>query len=255
MLENSRLKTIHRFFALSNLVAAVIVAMSASALPRSAQAACSGSAPQESIDKAMAYYKANVRVIEFSGRSPEGPGKKIVINDYSKTDAMMYVYNSETGECEDSSVVGFGNGAGGKLEGSCKEGSHLSPAGFHITSSVQGPGSEYPFPKGLAMVPCEGQEDGGKARGIMIHAGTPDGKRGNTWGCASLPNDVASDYIQNKIKGGSLVYNYWGEGKDIANCNEVGKSDVCKVPSGDSGGGAGSAGGGAKSGKPGGVTQ
>jgi hypothetical protein len=235
MPENPLSET-HRCNLFLELIFAIATAAIIAGPPMTAFAACQGEPPQDAVEKAKAYYQKNSTLIEHSSRSKDGPGKKIVINDYSKTPTTMYILNSETGECEDSSIVGFGSGKGGSLEGGCNEGSKLSPSGFHITSTAN-EGSKYPYPVGLTMLPCEGQEETGP-RGIMIHPGDPDGIRGNSWGCATLPKNQAEDFISKKIKGGSLVYNYWKDDTSLPGCAKVGKSETCQLPATENAGGS-----------------
>lgn len=230
-------------------------------IAESVWAGCTGTPPADAVKKAQDYYKANQALIEHTSRTMGEPGRKIVINDYSKKPTQMYILSSN-GDCEEQSVVGFGAGQKGdadrgELKGSCVNESYRSPSGFHITA-VAGADSKYPYPQGITMLPCEGQEETGP-RGIMIHARTPNGMTGDSQGCATLPPETAADWIPNKIKGGSLVYNYWGEGEDskLKGCEKVGQSQTCQLPAGAGGSNSGSGGTGSGAGGSGnkGVTR
>ncbi len=213
---------------------------------------------QRSLEKAKTYYEKNKSFIEQSRymRGSGDTGKKIVINDYCGKPAKMFVFDSQTGQCQQEMEVGFGNGAGGKLEPGCGPEEHLTPPGFHITTEAAG-GSKYPYPEGIGMVSCEGQTS--LKRGIKIHAAAnpPTGENGSSWGCSTLSKDDY-EYFKKEVRGGSLVYNAFCEDqeKNAKGCERpAGVDEATCTPEQGEGGGGSSSGGGKSGGASGGTKQ
>lgn len=133
----------------------------------------------------------------------KGATQRIAINDYSVRPAYMFIFD-ENDRCLGKTMVAFGNGHGGAQVACGDNGSHLSPAGFHLTAAHHG-GGRYGPHNSLKMVGLQGQ--GSVGRGILIH-GTAAPGTSSTWGCAGVPYSAYPE-VARALGYGALVYNYF----------------------------------------------
>ena len=151
-----------------------------------------------------------------------GP-ENLAISDYTTSPPTMFIFSPE-GSCLYSTQVAFGSGPSPtKAEPSCEsdtEGKgHGTPPGFHVISTTL-PSGKFAPGESLAMVGLEGQESAG--RGIRVHA-KPAGAC--TWGCSGVPD---FDKVKSLLGGGSLVYNYFGDGgKTAKDCKGIDSGAAC----------------------------
>ena len=140
-----------------------------------------------------------------------GDKQRIVINDYSSKGRddipYMYIFDLD-GNCLGKTAVTYGNGLGPVVPEPCSDnGRHLTPPGFHLTTSHDS--SSYPAGSSLGMVSLEGQNSG--ARGILIHPAARPGTA-SSFGCSGVGS---FDTVKKTLGKGALVYNFFGN-KDRA---------------------------------------
>ncbi len=146
------------------------------------------------------------------GPAQKGPTQRIAVNDYSVRPAYMFIFD-ENDKCIGKTMVAFGNGAGGAQVACNDSGSHLSPAGFHLTAAHHGGGKFNPH-NSLKMVGLQSQ--GSVGRGILIHGSAAPGTA-STWGCAGVPYS-AFKAVQTALGYGALVYNYFSPQQIAGRC-------------------------------------
>jgi|GEM_PF-2121801 len=143
-------------------------------------------------------------------------GKMIAINDYSGDGKpTMYLFEQD-GSCAKAVPISWGVGSdrSGRLEACSTDNSKKTPPGFHLTAVHNG--KRYNSSNSLGLAGLSGQDSLG-ARGVVIHGKSPAGAS-NTWGCTGVPfKDLAT--IKEMLGVGSLVYNYFGHGKN-PNCSD-----------------------------------
>jgi hypothetical protein len=150
-------------------------------------------------DEAIAYRAS-------CGAAQRGTQQKIAINDYSSQSnpPSMYIFDLQ-GNCLGKTAVTYGNGAGRVKPQPCHiNGSHLTPAGFHLTAYHDG--GKYGANNALGLVGLEGQNSVG--RGVIIHPAKSPGTA-SSWGCSGVGFD-AFNAVKSTLGFGSLVYNYFG---------------------------------------------
>lgn len=191
-----------------------------------ASAGCNQTPPAMAVQRAQNYYQTNRNMIEHGSNVRQGtPGRKIVINDYTQMPPQMFVLDAtrtnQMGQpvCLFNFPVDFGMGGGTTPRPGCGHDEEMTPPGFHITTENVG-GKKYPYPDGMGLVSCEGQES--LARGVKIHAGPGRGLgRGVTWGCPALTDENYEKFLD-EVRGGSLVYNFFGDLEASAqNCKQA----------------------------------
>ncbi len=135
-----------------------------------------------------------------------GDNQKIAINDYSAKSVppMMFIFDLQ-GNCLGKTAVSYGNGAGRGAPQAChRNGSHLTPAGFHLTSFHDG-GDKYGPHNSFGMVGLEGQ--GSVARGVITHVARSPGTA-SSWGCTGVGGE-AFNAVKSTLGHGSIMYNYF----------------------------------------------
>ena len=202
-----------------------------------ADCSCSGaSAVKDAFDKAKKYYDKNKQCISGAGGGGNsssggsgGGGQDIAVNDYTKANGCMYIFNMD-GSCKDAMTAAYGSGsAGSPPVPGCGNGSKMTPPGFHVTAKHES--AKFNESNSLGMLDLQNQ--GSSARGILIHDGKgSDGA--TTWGCSGV-GDFAKAKADLGI--GSLVYNYFGaKEKDAKGCTDA-TGDNMKCERGRDGGG------------------
>ncbi len=160
----------------------------------------------------------------------KGATQRIAVNDYSVKPAYMFIFD-ENDRCIGKTMVAFGNGAGGAQVACGDNGSHLSPAGFHLTAAHHTGGGRFGPHNSLKMVGLQGQ--GSVGRGILIH-GTPAPGTSSTWGCAGVPYSAYPE-VARALGYGALVYNYFRPEQASSGCrnnNGLVDSGACRLDPG-----------------------
>lgn len=157
-----------------------------------------------------------------------GNNQKIAINDYSGNGTPhMYIFDLE-GNCYGKTAVTYGNGAGPTKPQPCNDnGSHLTPAGFHLTARHDG--ARYNASNSVGLVGLEGQNS--RQRGVIIHMARAPGTA-SSWGCTGVGSQ-AFNAVKTTLGEGSLVYNYFGNSQGPASCRNKnglpGKHSSCRL--------------------------
>lgn len=181
-------------------------------------------APPDSVNKALqeALHFKNACSVT---RQVVTDSKKIVINDYSKMPAEMYIFSSDGKKCFGKTAVSYGNGVNHVTGQRCTDGSgkplpcsedgcHTTPPGFHLTA--QHDGGNYNSSNSMSMVGLEGQ--GSLQRGILIHvASSSSVGAAASWGCSGVN---CFQTVQNLVGYNSLVYNYFGSTSLAPSCGD-----------------------------------
>jgi hypothetical protein len=211
---------------------------------------CTGidSLKETAVPQTLAYLRKNEACIT-AGSSTKSD--YVAINDYRSNTGCMYIIDKVSGGCFKAFNAAYGVGGRDGSQAptpSCESGSLATPSGFHVTAEHDG--ARYGKTDSLLMRDLQGQ--GSASRGILIHAGKCNGGA-CTWGCTGVSGNGNSDLtfleVKEHLPPGSLVYNYFGEGKE---CPGIVK-DSCHNGSGSTGSvskagisGGGSSGGPAK---------
>lgn len=168
------------------------------------------------------------------GAAQRGTQQKIAINDYSSKSQppTMYIFDLQ-GNCLGKTAVSYGNGGGvGKVPIACNtDGSHMTPAGFHLTSYHDGNGKYNPT-NSVGLIGLEGQQSA--KRGVIIHIAKRPGTA-SSWGCSGVGAE-AFGAVKSTLGFGSLVYNYFGSTSGCGNNKGLpglpGNHNRCQMDSG-----------------------
>ena len=166
--------------------------------------------PENGLRKALEFYKTHQSRIRNK--------RYITISDFSQhsTAKRMFILDMQTGSVE-KHIVSNGKASDPANNGymrSFGNNAHKTPKGFLLS------GETYIGHKGYSMR-LDGLEAGNSSarrRAIVMHPAAymnpgwirKYGKPGRSWGCLALPTNESRAVID-KIKGGSLIYNYDGE--------------------------------------------
>lgn len=155
----------------------------------------------------------------ISEKYKSGSSELLAINDYRGKVGCMYIVDIE-GNCKEATTSDYGQGSGSPPTPGCRDGSHMTPAGFHVTGKHFGQ-ERYDDSNSLIMIGLQGQSS--HNRGILVHQGRCGGGAA-TWGCAGV-----GDYkLVRKLLGyGSLVYNYFGD--QSGNCSGARRMTNCQL--------------------------
>jgi hypothetical protein len=160
-----------------------------------------------------------------------GNNQKIAINDYSGgSTPMMYIFDLD-GNCLGRTAVSYGNGAGKVKPQPCSDnGAHLTPAGFHLTSTHNG--AKYSGDRAIGLIGLEGQNS--VARGVIIHPAKSPGTA-SSWGCSGVGYE-AFNAVKSTLGEGSLVYNFFGQATGPSSCRNnpglTGQHNFCRMDRG-----------------------
>lgn len=152
----------------------------------------------------------------------------IAIADFTQPSnrKRLFVINLKTGEVE-AMITAHGRGKGSQTNSHLKakyfggrDGSYLTPAGFHVTSGIENSQA-----KGLnlRMHGLEARNARSAGRGILLHATErrklqyvseafvrATGHAGRSEGCLTIDPPKLRGVLD-KLKGGALIYNYTGQ--------------------------------------------
>lgn len=151
------------------------------------------------------------------------PNRLMAINDYRGRVGCMYLIDVNTGQCDYATTSDYGTGSGVPPRPGCTSGSHMTPAGFHLTRPHNG--ERYDESNSLGLMGLQGQMSGPRA--ILIHQGKCRGGAA-TWGCSGVGNYPE---VRKRLgRQGTLVYNYFGD--EVGNCRGVRNKKSCRPESG-----------------------
>lgn len=150
------------------------------------------------------------------------PNRLMAINDYRDRVGCMYLIDVQTGQCDYATTSDYGTGSGVPPRPGCRSGSHMTPAGFHVTRPHNG--ERYDSSNSLGLASLQGQGSSGRA--ILIHQGNCGGGAA-TWGCSGVGNYPE---VRKRLGSqGALVYNYFGD--EVGNCSGVRNKKTCRSDS------------------------
>ena len=176
---------------------------------------------EEAVKEALDFYKANAACI--GGKSPDDPSTLMAINDYRGRTGCMYLVDMN-GKCNFATTSDYGTGGGAPPTPGCRDESHMTPAGFHVTSVHNG--ERYDDSNSLELTNLQGQ--GSKRRAILIHQGRCGGGA-STWGCSGVGNYPE---VRRRLGHGALVYNYFGS--KVGNCSGARSTECARDGGGSS---------------------
>lgn len=173
--------------------------------------------PKKALENALQMYEKETK--------PGGKIKNkryITIVDFTKHSGQkrMFLLDTKTGAVHSFFTShGSGHGSVGRSYATRFSGKHntrLTPPGFHITG--KNPFNHRRLKRSLVLHGIEKRNKSSASRGIYIHQAEyaseefvrSAGYTGRSYGCLTIdPKKV--DWFFEKVKGGSLVYNYTGE--------------------------------------------
>lgn len=142
------------------------------------------------------------------------------ITDFSQNPPKFYLLSADLSSCSVATDAAYGSGSKGgkKPKASNEDGSHGTPAGFHVTATHDG--ARYNSSNSIGLSGTGSENSRSRERAILIHAKDP---KKSTWGCIGIP-PAKFKKVQNALKNGSVVYNYFPDvkGTSANNCGPAG---------------------------------